>query len=92
MNPDFINGLFEFAGAAMLWQNVRRLNRDKVVRGVHWSPTLFFTSWGVWNLWYYPSLGQWWSFAGGCAIVLVNALWLTLLLHYIRIEKKGSLA
>lgn len=87
MSPDFINGAFELGGAVMLWQNVRRLRQDKIVRGVDWRPTLLFTAWGVWNLFYYPHLDQWWSFAGGCAIVLANAAWLGLLFRYARANK-----
>lgn len=82
MTPDVFNGLFELAGACLLSLNVRQVWRDKVVRGVHWGATTFFTAWGFWNLFYYPSLDQWWSFAGGCAIVTVNAVWLALMLWY----------
>ncbi len=78
---DAINGLFELAGAALVLLNVRALWRDRVLRGVHWGPTVFFTAWGLWNLVYYPSLSQWWSFAGGLALVIVNALWLGLLMY-----------
>jgi hypothetical protein len=60
----------------MLALNVRRVWRDRTVAGVHLAPTAFFTAWGLWNLFYYPSLGQWASFAGGCAIVIMNAVWL----------------
>jgi hypothetical protein len=76
MTPDLINGAFEAFGAAMLALNVKRLWRDRVIAGVHWAPTIFFTAWGAWNLYYYPSLNQWASFAGGCAIVTMNAAWL----------------
>jgi len=80
--PDVINGLFELAGAVFLLLNVARLRRDRAVRGVHWLPTGHFTAWGVWNLFYYPHLDQWFSFAGGLAIVCVNALWLGLVVWY----------
>lgn len=79
---DFINGSFELAGALMLLFNIRQLMRDKCVRGCDWKPVVFFTLWGIWNLYYYPSLGQWCSFAGGCAIATVNAIWLWLVAYY----------
>lgn len=75
-SPDHINGLFEAGGAIMLARNCLQLYRDKMVRGVHWAATAFFASWGLWNLYYYPSLGQWWSFTGGCALVSFNVFWL----------------
>jgi hypothetical protein len=78
--PDLINGAFELGGATVLWLNVRQLWRDRCIAGVHWGPTVFFTLWGLWNLFYYPSLQQWMSFTGGLAIVVVNATWLVSLL------------
>ena len=82
MWADLINGTFEFAGAVCLWQNVRALFRDRVLRGIHWTPTTFFAAWGLWNLFYYPSLDQWFSFWGGVAIVAVNLVWLALVVRY----------
>lgn len=43
---------------------------------------MIFTLWGVWNIYYYPSLNQWCSFAGGLVIVAANALWVGLMLRY----------
>jgi len=79
---DLINGCFELVGAALLTLNVRRLLIDKVVAGVSWLPVCFFTAWGMWNLYYYPSLDQWFSFAGGVLIVVVNTVWLVLVFKY----------
>lgn len=84
MSPDLINGLFEFAGSAMLWRNVLQLHRDKEVKGVHWNATAFFAAWGYWNLFYYPHLDQWWSFAGGLSIVFANTVWLGQMIYYLR--------
>ena len=80
--PDLINGLFEFFGSLVLWMNVRQLYLDKKVRGVTWSATAFFMTWGYWNLYYYPHLGQWCSFAGGVSIVVANTVWLGQMLYY----------
>ncbi len=82
MTPDQFNGLFEVTGACMLGKNVWQLHKDKLVRGVHWLPTLFFGSWGIWNLYYYPHLNQWWSFTGGLAIVSVNIIWFSQMIYY----------
>lgn len=80
--PDLVNGLFELLGGFALWANVSRIRRDKQCRGVNWQVTLFFTTWGFWNLFYYPHLSQWISFAGGLNIVAANAVWLTYALKY----------
>lgn len=77
--PDLVNGGFELGGAAFQLLNVRALLRDRRVSGVHWLPTVFFTAWGLWNLWFYPHLGQWMSFYGGLGLVAVNVGWLSLL-------------
>jgi len=82
MSPDIINALFEFLGGALMCINIHKLHREKMVRGVHWSPTMFFACWGMWNLFYYPHLGQWWSFGGGCFIVVANSIWVTQMVYY----------
>jgi hypothetical protein len=72
---DIINGLFELVGAFMTWRNYVQLRRDGEVRGVYWPVTAFFAAWGLWNLYYYPSLGQWFSFAAGVLLVGWNIAW-----------------
>lgn len=87
MTPDFINGLFEFFGGVLLWLNVRRLWRDRSVKGVSWVPVVFWAAWGAWNLFFYPAVGCWWSFAGGLFVVTANAAWLVLLLW---VKRRGE--
>ncbi len=52
------------------------------VAGVSIISVAFFTLWGVWNLYYYPSLNQWCSFYGGILLVVANFIWITLLYHF----------
>ena len=80
--PDLVNGLFEFFGGALNWLNVRQLLRDKKLRGVSKIPTVLFTAWGFWNLYYNPMLGQWLSFLGGVVIVAANFVWVLLAWKY----------
>lgn len=82
MSDDLVNGMFEAAGAVFVLLSVRQLLRDRELKGVDWRSNAFFTAWGLWNLHFYPSLGQTWSFAGAVAIVLANAWWLALVAHY----------
>ena len=82
MSADLINACFEFFGGFFLWKNVYTLFKDKMVRGIHWVPTTFFFTWGLWNLYYYPHLDQWWSFAGGINIMIPNAVWIYLMYKY----------
>lgn len=85
---DFINASFETAAGFFILLSILKLRKDKAVAGVHWLQVLFFAAWGWWNLYYYPSLGQWWSFAGGVGVVLTNTAWLGLMIYYMRRSKR----
>lgn len=79
----FVNGvLCEFIGSCALLKNVLKLHVDKMVRGYHWSATAFFMGWGYWNIYYYPSVGDWWSFTGGLFVVSINTFWLAQMMVY----------
>ena len=75
---DLVNGGFEMAGAVLTWRNYVELKRAREIRGVYWPTQAFFAAWGLWNLAYYPMLGQWASFAGGVLLVAGNAAWVGL--------------
>lgn len=87
---DLINGIFEIIGAYFTWMNARALYRDRKIMGVYWPMTFFFSAWGVWNLHYYPSLGQWVSFTGGVLLVSGNVAWIGLLLVFKYKKGEGS--
>ena len=42
---------------------------------------------GLWNLIFYPFLGQWWSFAGGVFLVTMNFIWFGQLYYYLNSER-----
>lgn len=86
--PDLINGSFEMVGGCLLWFNSYRILKDKRLKGVFIFPTIFFTFWGFWNLYYYPHLNQILSFVGGCNVVLANTTWVILALYYKRIARR----
>lgn len=80
--PDLVNGAFELLGAFAIFGHFARLYKDKAVAGVSLWSTIFFASWGAWNLYYYPQLGQWWSFAGGVGIFVGNCFWIGGMVYY----------
>lgn len=82
MWADVVNGGFEFLAGFVNLLNVWRLYKDKMVKGYNAWAFVFFTSWGFWNLYYYPSLNQWFSFWGGICICTSNMLWLALAYRY----------
>lgn len=81
---DFLNGLFEFVGSLFILSSCFRIHKDKKVHGITWYHVAFFMTWGYWNIYFYPSLGQWWSFAGGISVCLINTIWLAMILYYLR--------
>ena len=85
---DWINGSFELLGGILCWLNVAKIRKDRKVQGVYWPVQAFFALWGWWNLYYYPSLGQWASFAGGAFLVIGNTAWVLLALKYARLNKE----
>lgn len=84
MTPDLINGIFEAGLAVMITNNIRRLYKDKQVKGVSLLTVVWVTAWGFWNLYFYPAVDAWFSFYAGIAVVLANATWLGLALYYVR--------
>lgn len=82
MSADFINGLFEAVGSCFTWMNVVHVWKDKGYAGLYLPAIVFFMSWGLWNLFYYPHLGQWWSFAGAVSLVLANVCWVGSMLKF----------
>ena len=88
--PDIINGLFESIGGIMIWLNVLAILKDREVKGINWLTVVFFTSWGYWNLYYYPHLNQWASFLGGLVIVSGNTAWIYYCIKFRREAKERA--
>ena len=80
--PDLINGVFEISGGFFVLISVIKLRKEKSATGVHWLSFVFFTAWGLWNLYYYPFLEQWISFYGGVWLVIVNFYYSFLIVKY----------
>ena len=81
---DAINGIFEMGGAFAIVLSIVRVVRDRDVAGIAVLHVSYFTAWGLWNLYYYPSLGQTLSFVAGVAVVVANLVWISLLIRYRR--------
>lgn len=88
MNTDLINGIFELCAALFQLMNVIRLVKDKELKGVSIASFVLYTIWGIWNLYYYPSLNQIISLIGGILIVIMNVIWLGLALYYKQFKNK----
>jgi hypothetical protein len=84
VTPDTINACFELGGALLIWLNVRRLYRDRTVRGVFAPVFVFYTAWGFWNCVFYPAVGQMLSFYAGLGTTFGNLAWCALAWRYCR--------
>ena len=82
MSPDLGNALFEGFGAFFIWKSVIQLWKDKEIKGVYWPAWVFYSAWGLWNCFYYPSLDQWLSFSAGIVLVAGNISWVFLAIRY----------
>lgn len=81
---DLVNATFEGLMAPAVLASVVKLWRDKRVLGYHWFTLAVPTTWGFWNLYYYPWLGQPASFWAGLAVVSANTVFLSMLIYYLR--------
>lgn len=88
--PDIINGGFELFGSVAIWRNVYALWKDKEVKGARVEPMLFFLLWGVWNLYYYPFLGQLVSFCGGVAMTVASLIYTGQMIYYNKTSSHSS--
>lgn len=81
---DGINGLFELFGCAAVGLSIRRLYADRQVHGVSILMIAFFTTWGFWNLFFYPSVHATLSTIGAAATCAANSWYLVLLWKFRR--------
>jgi hypothetical protein len=82
LENDLINAGFEFFGIWFLLHNCQVVLKDKKVAGVSVTTVAFWMLWGGWNVYYYPSLGQTFSFYCGIGVLLANILYVGLLIYY----------
>lgn len=90
MTTDFINALWELAGAAVLVHSIFILLRQKDVKGIGWQQVFFFTAWGCWNVYFYPDNGLYWSWYAGILLALCNLIYFMLLIYYSRKAKASA--
>lgn len=88
--PDLINGVFEFGISIPLAKSVLMLRKDREVKGFYWPVIVWTSMWGLWNLFYYPHLGQWASFWGGLIVVSVNLTWLAHVAWYSHVRRNSQ--
>jgi hypothetical protein len=91
VSGDFINAIFEAGTAFAISRNVRAVLKDREVKGVRPSNTLFFLAWGIWNVWFYPANGFTWSWLAGMLVVAANVVWLAQVIRFAPIGTRSVL-
>ncbi len=90
ITPDQINGGFELIAGILISLNVVKIYRDKKTRGVAVAPLAFMVLWGLWNCYFYPSLGIMWSFWCGLVCTSINGIWISQMIYYNFREKRNE--
>lgn len=88
MSLDLVTSHFEVIAILVLLNNCKKLYEDKQVKGISVLSPLFYLSWSVWNLFYYYSLNQKFSFICGIGSVVANLVWISLMMYYIVRRKR----
>jgi O-antigen ligase len=83
MNLDHVNAGFELAGACCRAYDCWRLYKAKRYSGVHPASTIFFFSWGLWNIILFTGIPNF-LYSLTCSVFLcsMNAVWLILAYIY----------
>ena len=64
--------------------HINAILEAKKVVGMSVVPIAFYSVWGAWNMVYYDSLDQDWSFYAGIGVFVVNTLHVCLMVYYRR--------
>lgn len=79
---DLINGGFELLGGLLYILSIKAILEHKEVKGMSLLPNIFFTSWSIFNLYFYSYNNLWFSFFGGIFLGITNGIWLCLAIYY----------
>jgi len=79
---DQMNAAFELGGAFLRTLDCVKLFQAKRFMGGHLGTALYFLLWGVFNVFFYPSLHQEWSFWAAIALMTINGVWFVMAVHY----------
>ena len=87
MTLDQFNSLFPIVASIAVMMNIRRLYRDKIVKGIHpFSPLIGYTGQISGTILLY-SLGQYYSAAAGVWYTLLSFTWYSMMIYYNFIKK-----
>ncbi len=82
INFDVVNSVMVLTAGGFIAVSVWKLYKDKLVRGVSPIHVGFFSAYGLWHIFFFSSLDQWWSVVGGIVAATMNTIWLTQIIYY----------
>ena len=82
VSPDLINSIFEGVAAVSVLISVRQILKDREVKGVAWLGCLFMPVWSFWNVYFYATLAQGWSFLAAVSMSIAETIYVVLLIYY----------
>jgi len=77
-----VNSVFPLVGTIFVGLNIKRLIKDKQVKGIHWLSPLFFYSGQAWGLYFMYTLHQYFSLFGGAVLLAASLVWYSLMQYY----------
>lgn len=86
--PDMVNSALQVGGTAFTFVNVSKLYRTKCPKGVSFWAISFFVTWGIWQLYFYYGLGQWFSMGASFSMLIANGIYASLVLKYELMHRK----
>ena len=84
MTMDQTNACFELMGAAFMIPSLIKAYKEKVIQGVSILTPIFFSCWGIFNVFYYPSIFQFYSGMAAIMLFSINLIWLYQVIVYSR--------
>lgn len=78
----YILSFLFFCCSIVCWLHVRKIIKDKAVKGVSLIPTFVFMATNAFEVWYFAKLGDWWTVAGAFSMLATNLAWTVCVFWY----------
>lgn len=88
ITPDTINAIFETGGGIAVTYNCIRLWRDRAVNGISITSQAWFSTWGLWNIYFYWYYDHTYSWYAAIFLASVNSLWVVMAIYFTYFDRK----
>ena len=87
MTLDQFNSMFPFIACISPIFNIKKLLKDKEVKGVHWFVLVTYGG-QVSGIYFMYSLKQWWTLAACSTFFVLSFAWYCMMVYYNLLQKK----